>query len=158
MVSWLHGLRERSVVRAKDLAASTFAALTPFVVLAAFTWTKDGRLLGFVALLGGGDLLPSTALLCAHSVSTALRRHELGWGRTALLGGNWILFAVTCVVFAVPRDSAAGYEDRVAVASAVTFTLALALAAAELVVASRAPEARRPAGAARPRPRPAGPG
>ena len=137
MLSWLHGLRERSAVRPRDIVASAFAALTPFVVLAAFTWTKDGRPLGFVVLLGGGDLLPSTAVLCAHSVSVVVRRRVLSPVRLALLGGNWIVFAAACVVFAVPHTAPTGYQERVAIASAVTFTLALLLAAAEQVVASR---------------------
>ena len=124
-------------MRGRDLATSAFAALAPFVLLAAFTWTKDGRPLGFVALLGGGDLLPSTGILCAHSVSVAVRRQVLTPVRMALIGAQWIVFGAACLVFAVPRTAAPGYEGRVAVASAVTFTIALLLAGAEQVVTSR---------------------
>ncbi|HVF05072.1 MAG TPA: hypothetical protein VNA20_09540 [Frankiaceae bacterium] len=126
-------------MRGRDVAGSVVAALAPFVLLAAFTWTKDGRALGFVALLGGGDLLPSTALLCAHSASAVVRRRVLTPARHALIWAHWTVFALTCVVFAVPTTAATGYEGRVAFASAVTFTVALLLVTADLAITAREP-------------------
>ena len=138
MLSWLyHWFRERSAVRGRDVVAYAFAALMPYIALAVYLWTKDGRVLGFGDLLGDGDLLPSAVVLCAHSASTVLRRQPAGPVRLLLLGGNAFVVTIACVAFTVPETAAPGYESRLAVVASTTFALATALATAEVIAASR---------------------
>jgi hypothetical protein len=101
------------------------AALLPFVVVAFFTWLRDGRALGAVALAGHGELLPASALLAAQALTIHL-------GVPAPLRAPpsplevamcWLLLTGASGGYVVPHSGATGFEQRMAIASLVAFGL-----------------------------------
>ncbi|HEU0130171.1 MAG TPA: hypothetical protein VFQ85_04175 [Mycobacteriales bacterium] len=113
------------------------AASVPFLIVELFVWARTGGYVGVPALLGGGDLLPSVALLAGQGLADAYalpRRARAHPRWPGLVGACWFLLAATCVTFVVPYSGGAGSAPRVAVASLVLLGLVATASALVLVL------------------------
>ena len=104
------------------------AALLPFLVVAFFTWARDGRAAGLVAMLGRGELCPGATLLGAQALGTSygVPAPWRGVAWVVAIGTCWLALGIASSTYLVPYAAALGYESRVASASMVAFVMAVA--------------------------------
>jgi len=104
------------------------AALLPFLLVATFTWVRDGRAAGAIALLGHGELCPAAAVLAGQALTTnfgaPVPARRARWMAEVSIG--WLVLGVSCVTYPVPFAGVVGYERRVAGFSAVVFAVGVA--------------------------------
>lgn len=110
---------------ARLLVFGAGAAATPFVLVVFFTWMRDGRAVGLVALLGRGDLFPGTAMLAGQVLLEAVRsaRSDARW--QGCVGLSCLVFVACCGGYVVPYSGGREPSLRISVASLVTFAAAI---------------------------------
>lgn len=113
---------------ARTLLVGGGAALLPFLLVAVFTWARNGRPAGAAILLGHGELFPAAAMLAAHSLARnfGVPAPLRGTSWTTEVGIGWLVLAVSCVTYPIPFAGVVGYERRIAGLSAAVFTVAVA--------------------------------